>query len=318
MACVASVVKHGGSKPMTERTHVVIVNYNAGAWLSRSLNSALNFTQGPVTVVDNASTDISVAAAKKLLTPLHTTRVQWVENAQNLGFAAANNQVLRELDADYGVLLNPDCELNEQTLPILCAAFEEDPKIGLASCQILNEDGSLQSTSRRRLPTPWSAAVRMLQLHKIFPHHPKFANFDYGDQAIDGVTTETVEAVSGAFMVVRRTAMEEVGLLDEGYFMHCEDLDWCKRFALANWKVGFVGAATVTHAKGVSSQSRPLKVLWTLHLGMNRFFDKYYTQQSPWWLRYSVKLGIGASLIARSVISAVQQVVRRMQNLVSK
>ena len=107
------------------------------------------------------------------------------------------------------------------------------------------------------------------------------------------------------------SAVKQVGLLDEGYFMHCEDLDWCKRFELGQWKVAFVPAAHVVHAKGVSTQSRPIGVLYTLHTGMNRFFDKFYAKQTSLRLRLIVKFGIASSFIARAGVSLIKSAVRR-------
>lgn len=286
-------------------SHIIIVNYNSGEWLTRALASVFEAASASfkITVVDNASSDESMKHAQAALTAQQAEQVEWVFNQNNLGFAAANNQVLRKLDADYAVLMNPDCELAPGTLETIFQAFDRHSEFGIASCRILNEDHSLQATCRRRFPTPWSALVRMLKLNKIFPDKPLFADFDYGDAVDPTAEAHRVEAVSGAFMVVRRFALEQVGLLDEGYFMHCEDLDWCKRFALAGWQVGFVPAAKVVHAKGVSSKSRPIRVLWTLHKGMNRFFDKFYRGTYSWPLRMTVKLGIYLSFIARALLT---------------
>lgn len=282
-------------------THIIIVNYNAGDWLIRSVRSALAFSSGQITVVDNASSDNSVANAQDEFGG--QSRIHWIENTDNRGFAAANNQVLELLETDFAVLMNPDCEINAQSLPLILEALSANPSMGIASCRILNEDGSLQATCRRRFPTPWSALVRMLQLHKLFPQHKSFANFDYGDDVNIDSETQAVEAISGAFMVVKKSALEQVGVLDQAYFMHCEDLDWCKRFEVHGLDVGFVSSASVLHAKGVSSASRPIKVLWTLHRGMNRFFDTHYSEQYSWPLRYLVKLGIGLSFLFRSALT---------------
>lgn len=280
-------------------THIIIVNYNTGDWLLRSIASALDFSNGKITVVDNASIDDSVRAAKEKFK--QQKRIAWIDNDDNLGFAAANNQVLKNLKEDFAILLNPDCELNSKTLPIMIEKFNKVDCIGLASCNILNLDGTMQSTSRRHFPTPWTALVRMLMLDKLFPNNSKFINFDYGTDELNAEPLQFIEAVSGAFMVVRKSALEEVGLLDEGYFMHCEDLDWCKRFSETKWKVAFIADASVIHAKGVSSASRPIRVQWTLHKGMNRFFDKFYKNQYSIWLRLLVKNGILFSFIVRSI-----------------
>lgn len=285
-------------------THIIIVNYNAGDWLTRSINSALRYSQCAVSVVDNNSSDQSAVNAAQAYQG--EARLNWIFNQDNKGFAAANNQVLSQLDEEFAVLMNPDCELNEQTLDTMLNVFAAEPTLGLASCRILNEDGSLQVTCRRRFPTPWSALVRLLQLHRVFPSNPKFANFDYGDDVDQSESLEFIEAISGAFMMVRKSALNEIGLLDEAYFMHCEDLDWCKRFEQSSWKVGFVSAASVLHAKGISSRSRPIAVLWTLHRGMNRFFDKFYHTEYSWFTRYTVKLGIALSFVGRSMLAMVK------------
>ena len=291
--------------------HTIIVNYNSGDWLNRCLRSVLSFTTGSITVVDNASTDLSINTAQNEFAA--ESRLQWLLNQQNLGFAAANNQVLSKLNTEFALLLNPDCEMNKDTLNLMLQAFKQQPKLGLASCLIYNEDGSVQATCRRRFPTPWTALVRILQLHRLFPENPKFANFDYGELSLNEsnseLVVENIEAISGAFMMVRCQALSDVGLLDDDYFMHCEDLDWCKRFEQSDWNVGFVSAASVMHAKGVSSLSRPIKVLWNLHQGMNRFFNKHYYHDYPWWLRTLVKLGIVASFLVRSVVNVIKRLV---------
>lgn len=278
-------------------THTIIVNFNAGDWLLRSIASALAGTSGLITVVDNLSEDESFKLAKNRFS--EERRIRWIGNNENRGFAAANNQVLAELENDYAILLNPDCEMNEQTLEPILRAFALDSSIALASCRILNQDGSPQVTCKRRFPTPSSALARMLQLHRFFPNSAGFQNFDYGDTVTENDGVEYIDAVSGAFMVVRKAAIEQVGLLDEAYFMHCEDLDWCKRFSLEGWKVAFVSESSVIHAKGVSSASRPVRVLRTLHAGMDLYFDKFYKHQYSWFTRMIVKLGIRASLLVR-------------------
>jgi len=298
------------------RSHIIIVNYNAGDWLRRSVSSALKHSDGLVTVVDNASTDHSVVDTQS---NVKDSRLRWVLNKKNLGFAAANNQVMQQAESEFLVLMNPDCELFSDTLDALFNVFDQNPKLGLASCRITNSDGTIQATCRRRFPTPSLALSRMLQLHRLFPNSPSFNNFDYGDAIYDtppdingsAPQFETVEAISGAFMVARSSAVNQVGFLDEGYFMHCEDLDWCKRFALAGWSVGFEPSVNVLHAKGVSSESRPVAVLWTLHKGMNRFFDKFYHSEYSWLTRSVVKVGILASFCARVLAAILKGLLKR-------
>lgn len=296
---------------------IVIVNYNAGDWLERCLNSVVQLPEvDHIHVIDNASRDISLDLIQPLLEQ-YSDRLSLIENRKNIGFAAANNQVLHQFSkgrqallndelygSDYILLLNPDCEMNPDVLPAMLAAFAENPKLGLAGCVIRNEDGSLQKTCRRNFPTPLTALTRMLQLQRL----GLAKNFDLGDQPLPNEVTQ-VEAISGAFMMVRVSAMQEVGILDEDYFMHCEDLDWCKRFEIQSWQVGFVPAVNVVHAKGISSKSRPIGVLWTLHKGMLRFFDKFYRAQYSIFTRVLVKIGIYASFVLRVAWSILKKTI---------
>lgn len=312
---------------------IVIINYNAGEWLLRCLNSVAELDEvDHVYVVDNASRDISLDLIQPILDQF-PEQFSLIQNQENVGFAAANNQVLHQYcdaqlgnnqllhdkpshdkaiallaekskNSDYVLLLNPDCEMNESVLPAMLEAFEKQPQLGLAGCVIHNEDGSLQKTCRRLFPTPMTALTRMLQLQRL----GLAKNFDLGDQALPETFT-TIEAISGAFMMVRVSAMQEVGILDEAYFMHCEDLDWCKRFAMKKWQVGFVPTASVVHAKGVSSKSRPVGVLWTLHKGMLRFFDKFYREQYSFLTHILVKIGVLVSFLLRAAWSIVKKMV---------
>lgn len=306
---------------------VVIVNYNAGDWLQRSVKSALASPEvSRVFVVDNASQDGSIAALKNALSKvddLMMNKLEIVLNQENVGFAKANNQILRQIlplkqtkesgehanrcmEFDYVLLLNPDCELAIDVLPVMLSYFASHNKLGMAGCVIHNSDGSIQSTCRRQFPTPWTAFLRMSQLYRF--GFAQDANFDLGDQTLPK-QLEMVDAISGAFMLVRVEAIKEVGVFDEAYFMHCEDLDWCKRFQLAKWDIGFIPQVSVIHEKGVSSQARPVGVLWNLHNGMLRFFGKFYKKQSPLYLRILVYIGVYVSFFGRACTSVVKRLI---------
>ena len=284
------------------KVQIIIVNYNSGEYLSRAVESALEHTLAKIAVVDNDSSDDSVEIAQRKVT---SGRVDWILNTENVGFAKANNQILRQGLADFFLLMNPDCVLSSDAAGQLAGFLKLNAEVGLASCRILNENGTVQSTCRRRFPTPASAAARMLMLDKIFSGNASLKDFDYGATAKDSDPIEYVEAVSGAFMMIRRETLDDIGLLDEGYFMHCEDLDWCKRAQDAGWKTAFIPTSSVVHAKGVSSASRPIRVLWTLHKGMNRFFDKFYYRQYSWFMRLFVKVGIVGSFMLRALKTLV-------------
>lgn len=264
---------------MTSTIVAIVVNYNSGTLLKAAVDSLLASTAAmAIEVVDNASSD---ASADFLRTdPAYAGRVSLTLNERNLGFARANNQVLGKRHADYYLLLNPDCVLEPGAVGALRAHMEADPGTGLAGGALKEPDGSVHKTSKRRFPTPWSALARTLGLHRLSGRDGALSDFDLGRGTGAGGEAEPAEAVSGALMFVRDAALARVGLLDEGYFMHCEDLDWCKRFRDAGYTVAYVPAAAARHAKGGSG--RGPRVVWHLHRGMIRFYDKHYRGRYPW------------------------------------
>lgn len=286
---------------MTKKVIAVIVNYNSGGMLVNAVDSLLAGSLCPdIEVVDNASSDGSVNAVRD--GEAYHGRVNVTINDSNLGFAKANNQVLKARRAEYYLLLNPDCVVEESTLEALVAAMQEDPSIGLAGGRLANADGSIQKTSKRRFPTPWTSLARVLGLHRKGSARGRFADFDLASEHIDSREIEAVEAVSGAMMCVRGAALDKVGLLDEGYFMHCEDLDWCKRFQDAGYKVAYVPNARAVHFKGGSG--RGPRVIWHLHRSMIRFYKKHYRRQYSAWFSGLVYLAVylrGVALMALSV-----------------
>jgi len=252
------------------------VNYNAGLWLERCIEAVLQSNYViDLYVVDNASSDDSFQNIKDRYA--NSKNLHLIENKENLGFAKANNIVLNTTNADYYVLINPDCIVEPQTVGCLVNEMQLDQQVGLAGVKILNEDGTPQKTSKRRFPTPENTFTRTLGISHFFKNKEKFADFDYGDQSESEQSgKQFVEAISGAFMMVSQESLNHVGGLDEGYFMHCEDLDWCKRFWLHGYKVAHYPQVTVTHIKGKSSTTRPYRVNWYLHKGMLRFYRKFY------------------------------------------
>lgn len=278
---------------------VIVVNYNSGRWLETCIKSVLASDQPvQVYIVDNASTDQSLNHCRPLLDEFDNLHL--IENEENLGFAKANNLVLNAVRADYYVLINPDCFVQRQTIGYMVGMMQRDPRIGLAGANILNEDGSMQKTSKRKFPTPENSIFRMLGLSRFISKTSKYADFDIG-QSPGCQDIEYVEAISGAFMIVSADALEQAGALDEGYFMHCEDLDWCKRVWMSGYRVGFYAAATVVHGKGKSSRSRPFRVNWYLHKGMLRFYNKFYRSQYGMAVSGLVYLGIAVRFILTTV-----------------
>ena len=265
---------------------VIIVSYNSSALLIECVRNVLASTL-PIEVIvsDNGSTDCSVEPLVDMAAADGRLRV--LSNGRNLGFAAGNNAALPLARGDYVLFLNPDCIVRPDTLARMVAALTARPAAGMAGCLIRNADGSEERSCRRRIPTPGAL------LGRLFGSTPRL------DEPLPSAPV-AVEAISGAFMLVRRTALERIGSFDEGYFMHWEDVDLCQRFQAAGLEVLFVPDVGITHFKGRSSRRRPLRVEWYKHRGLMRFFGKFHF--AGW--RAIFLAPVAAAIVARFLFMA--------------
>jgi GT2 family glycosyltransferase len=274
---------------MTATISAIIVNYNAGGFLHRCVDSLLNCPLAvEIIVVDNASSDGSLNAVRGL------PNVQIINNSTNLGFAAACNIGDRAASAPFLLFLNPDCFFEPGMLVRLLEAMpdKEKERVGMVGGLLVNSDGTEQPGGRRAVPTPWRSFVRAFGLARFADRWPRlFFDFHLHKQPLPNHPIE-VEAISGACMMIRRTAMQEVGEWDEGYFLHCEDLDLCMRFRQKGLKILFVPSARISHALGVCGRSRPVFVEWHKHKGMIRFYWKFFRHQYPGVLMGLVAIGV--------------------------
>ncbi len=268
---------------------VVIVNYNAGQFLTECVRSALP-QACEVLVVDNSSTDGSLDLCVQRFP--EERRLRFIRNSANLGFAAGCNLGIARAAGAYVLFLNPDCVLGAGSLQSMIQVLRANPDAGIVGGLLINQDGTEQPGGRRAVPTPWRSFVRAFGLYHFSSYWPRlFFDFHLHKHALPDHPIE-VEAISGALMLVRRKAFEEVGLWDEGYFLHCEDFDWCMRFSQKGWKILFVPDAPVAHHKGICSRSRPIFVEWHKHKGMMRFYRKFFRHRYPGALMGLVALGI--------------------------
>ncbi len=290
---------------------VVIVNYNGGPLVEQGVRAALQSTV-PVQIIvcDNGSTDGSLGLLRTLARDHPPIRL--IELGRNRGFTYATNAALRQAAGQYLLLLNPDCIVRPETLARMVMTLQDHPEAGMAGCLIRNPDGSEQVGCRRAVPTPWRSLVRVGHLDRLNPNHPRLRTFLLNNEPLPEKPVP-VEAISGAFMLVRREAMEQVGLLDEGYFLHCEDLDWCMRLRREGWQVLFVPDVEVVHYKGGCSGGRTLFVEWHKHKGMVRFYRKFFRHQYPWPLMGLVLVGVWARFAAIAGVTLARRVTGRAQ-----
>jgi GT2 family glycosyltransferase len=241
---------------------IVIVSYNVRTYLEQCLQSvqkALEGIEGEVFVVDNHSEDDSVAVVR--------TDYPWVrliESPENVGFARANNIAIRQSEAEYVLLLNPDTVVEENTLRQSLAFMDSHPEAGGAGVMMHNADGTLAPESRRAIPTPWVSCLKMLGFTKRYymSHLP----WDQPSQ---------IEVISGAFCLLRKKALDEIGLLDETFFMYGEDIDLSYRLLKGGWQNWYL-PYSIIHFKGKSTQKSDYRYVHIFYQAMLIFFRKHY------------------------------------------
>ncbi|HUV13109.1 MAG TPA: glycosyltransferase family 2 protein [Acidobacteriota bacterium] len=267
---------------------IVIVNYNSTDYLQKCLQSIFAQTStSPVhtVVVDNASDDQDFAGLEKAFPDTH-----FILNEENYGFSTACNQGIRYQAADFYLLLNPDCVIEDSAIDRTLNFLIQHPEVGIAGCRVNNPDGTLQLACRRRIPRPSVALGKLFGLAKIFPRSQRFAAYNYGD--LDQNVAHEVEAVSGSFLMFRHEVLAAIGDLDESFFLYGEDLDFCFRAAQAGWKVYYYPGAAITHFKRVSSTRSPKASNYHFHNAMEIFYRKHFSADSGPIERFTVLRGI--------------------------
>jgi GT2 family glycosyltransferase len=253
---------------------IVIVNYNTEKLLEGCLESiyaGANGTPFDVWVVDNHSRDRSVEMVKSRF-----PKVKLVENESNLGFSRANNMVIAQSASEYILLLNPDTLVIDDSIDKMIRFMDEHPEVGISGCKVLNADRTLQLACRRSIPTPKVAFFRLTGLSKLFPKSQAVAQYNLTYKDPD--ETHEVDAVSGAFLMIRRKAVEDVGLLDERFFMYGEELDWCLRAKRAGWAVMYHPRAEIIHYKGESTKYNSRKAALEFYRAMYLFHKKHFAK----------------------------------------
>jgi len=296
---------------------IVIVNYNTREDLGRCLDSIADSPgRHPyrVIVVDNGSSDGSVDMVREAY--------PWVElipSAYNGGYAYANNIGLRALGFGctddsivypaYALLLNPDTILPPDTLDTMVDFMDQHPDIGVIGPRLVRRDGSLDRACRRSFPTPEVSLYHLLGLPRLFPDSERFGR--YNMTYLDEMVETDVDAVVGAFMMMRGTALHQAGLLDEKFFMYGEDLDLCYRIKANGWRVHYYPAVTVLHVKGAASRKNAAQATAAFYDAMKIFHDKHYRAHYPAPVNLAVDLGVALLRVRATVINWLRPADRR-------
>lgn len=279
----------------------IVVSHGAEELLRRCLRSLREHPpvgEARTTVVDSGSPDGTPEMVEREFPEVRLLR------QPNIGFAAANNLALRASDADAVLLLNPDTEVYAGTLDAALARLRSAQRIGMVGVKLVTETGELDHACKRSFPTPLSALAHFTGVGRGQDAPAALAQYRATDLGED--EPGEVDAVNGAFMLCRAEAVREVGLLDEGYWLYMEDLDWCRRFWDAGWKVFYEPAGTALHVKGGSSGARraPRQEI-AFHRGMARFYRRFEAPRRNPLLNAAVYAGIGVKLMVSLGLSAV-------------
>lgn len=251
---------------------VSIVNWNTRKELEGCLESVLAQNASvalEVIAVDNGSTDSSADMVRADF----SGRVKLIANDTNLGFGAAHNQAITVSSGRYVLLLNPDCRmLGNDVLRRMIDYMDANPEIGMLGPKVMNPDGTLQ-LSARKFPPMIAGIFRHTILGRLFPKNHFVRDYLMADYSHDQVMD--IDWLSGSALLVRRETFEQIGLLDERFFMYCEDVDWCKRAHLANWRVVYYPEISVSHRIGAASDLNPIPMIKQHHRSMLLYFLKY-------------------------------------------
>lgn len=261
---------------------IIIVSYKSKEHLKVLLPSIFASTKKysyEVIVVDNDSQDGTAESVSSLLPMIPNLKLI---NNQNNGFSAGNNLGIKKSSGKYILLLNPDMQVRPDTFEVMLDMMENRPNVGISGCKLIKADGKLDLACRRRFPNPWNSFKRLFLLNKK----------DYNYSNINEDQEMEVDSVVGAFLLIRKSVIDKIGLLDEKFFMYGEDLDWCWRCKEVGFKVWYYPKTVVTHYKGESSKKEPFKMLKAFHDSMWIFYKKHYFEKYPTVLNWLVYLGI--------------------------
>ena len=284
---------------------VIIVNYNVKAYLEQCLRTvfeALNGMEGEVFVVDNLSTDGSAEMVREKY-----PSVRLIANRENVGFSRANNQAIRESTAEYVVLLNPDTVVGEDVFHKVVDFLAAHPKAGGLGVKMIDGTGRFLPESKRGLPTPTVAFFKIMGLSRLFPHSRFFGRYHLGHLPEDEAAP--IEILSGACMFLRKKTLDEVGLLDESFFMYGEDIDLSYRITMGGFENWYLPQAKIIHYKGESTKKSSVNYVFVFYNAMAIFARKHFTRRGPQLfslvIRGAIYLSAATAIVTRFLREAL-------------
>lgn len=290
---------------------IVIVNYRTYDLTKQTIESVIRKDHPfsyQIYLVDNASQDGSLEKLKEdFKEESENGLIKFMANTRNSGFAHANNLALQESNSRYVLLLNSDTVILNNCLSKCIAYLEKDENIGALGCKVLLPDGSLDKACRRSFPTFSVSFYRMTGLSSLFPKSKHFGKYNL--TFLDENQTYEVDCLMGACMMVRSETVQEVGLLDEEFFMYGEDIDWCYRIKSGGWKVVYYSDAEIIHYKGGSNNNQmKSKLIHEFYRAMHLFYNKHYRDNYPLIITGITYMGIWGSYSMKMLLNRLKNI----------
>ena len=281
---------------------IIIVNYNVKYFLEQCLESVFLAAKNinvEVFVVDNNSSDNSPEYLKSKF-----KNIKLIENRENVGFSKANNQAIALALGKYILLLNPDTVIGEDSLTNVCRFMDENPQAGAVGVKMIDGYGRFLPESKRGFPSPWNSFCKITGLSKLFPCSKRFGGYHL--KYLNKNAIHQVDILAGAFMMIRKEAIEKTGYLDESFFMYGEDIDLSYRITCSGY-TNYYLPETIIHYKGESTK-KDFRYVRYFYEAMLIFFDKHYPDSNRFF-----KLIIRLTIIMCGTISALQKVIRPVE-----
>ena len=271
---------------------VVIVNYQTFELTKNTINSIFEYDYPfsyEILVVDNASGDDSLSK----LQGYFKDKVKFIASSENRGFAAGNNQALKVAKGKYVLLLNSDTIVWENTLENIYNYMEKHSDVGATGCRVLLENGELDKACKRSFPNVKNSFFRLFHI----PTNSADDNYNLDNLPDDEIYE--IDCLTGAFMFMRKEALDTAGLLDETFFMYGEDIDLCYRIKNSGWKIIYYGESKITHLKGASSKKQKSKLIYEFYRAMYIYYKKHHAEESSFIVNIVVYIGIAVLCILK-------------------
>ena len=271
---------------------VVIVNYQTFELTKNTINSVFEYDYPftyEILLVDNASSDDSL----ERLRDYFKDKVTFIDSKENNGFAAGNNQALKIAQGKYVLLLNSDTVVWQNTLENIYNYMENNKDVGASGCRVLLENGELDKACKRSFPNVKNSFFRLFHI----PNNSKDDNYNLDNLPDDGIYE--IDCLTGAFMFIRKDVLDEIGFLDETFFMYGEDIDMCFRIKQAGWKIVYYGKSKITHFKGASSKKQKSKLIYEFYRAMYIYYKKHHANESSFIVNIIVYIGIAILCILK-------------------